>query len=229
MKQKIKNKFGTIRAFCQASGMNWFTVINTAAGRITNPKIIAEIESAIENTAPIERFPAITDDDRATLKHSLESNFCGSLTGFCKKYPSWNINFVHAVIHGRRKKKDQKFERLKFELINDKPFCLPESGCNSTGKKRGRPKKNIAAVLAMAAIMIFTSCEKEDPNDSSGSNSGGQCNCGTIANDGIDGNCYWLEIRNECSGNKKTFCFDEDIWMNNHPGDRFCVTNVSSW
>ena len=224
MKQKIKNKFGTITAFCQASGLNWFTVINAVAGRITHTGTIAKIESAIENTNPIERFPVISDDDRAALKHSLETNFCGSLTGFCKKYPEWNINFVHGVIHGRRKKKDEKFERLKFMLINDAPF-VTEPGA----KKRGRPRKNIPAVLAMAAMMIFTSCKKEDPDDSGGSNSGGQCNCGIIVNDGIDNNCYWLEIRNECSGNKKTFCFDQDVWMNGHPGDRFCVTNVSSW
>ncbi len=60
------------------------------------------------------------------------------------------------------------------------------------------------------------------------------CNCGTIANDGIDTNpdgssCYWLEIRSECSGNKKKFCFDQDVWMNNYVGSNFCVTNQPGW
>ena len=72
-------------------------------------------------------------------------------------------------------------------------------------------------MMFMAVItMILLSCKKEEE----------QCNCGTIANDGIDNGCYWLEIRNDCSGNKKKFCFDEDVWMNNHPGDHFCVYNV---
>ena len=62
------------------------------------------------------------------------------------------------------------------------------------------------------------SCKKDEP-----------CNCGTIANDGIDGTCYWLEIRNDCSGNKKKFCFDQDVWMNNQVGDNFCVTNQGEW
>ena len=79
--------------------------------------------------------------------------------------------------------------------------------------------KKTIMFMGIIAIMLF-SCKKEE-----------ECNCGTIANDGIDSatNCYWLEIRNECSGNKKKFCFDQDIWTNNFVGDRFCVTNVTSW
>ncbi|MFM9423133.1 MAG: hypothetical protein RIR06_1594 [Bacteroidota bacterium] len=73
-------------------------------------------------------------------------------------------------------------------------------------------------ILALAMILGVSSCTKDEP-----------CNCGTIANDGIDGSCYWLEIRNECSGNKKKFCFDQDVWMNNYVGDRFCVSNQNSW
>jgi hypothetical protein len=76
-------------------------------------------------------------------------------------------------------------------------------------------KKTMMFIAVIA--MLLLSCEKEE------------CNCGTIANDGIDNGCYWLEIRNDCSGNKKKFCFDEDIWTNNFVGDRFCVSNVTSW
>jgi len=83
-------------------------------------------------------------------------------------------------------------------------------------------KKILVLLLAIALV----SCKKDEIEQSND-----QCNCGTIANDGIDSatNCYWLEIRNECSGNKKKFCFDEDVWMNNYVGDRFCVSNVTSW
>jgi len=55
------------------------------------------------------------------------------------------------------------------------------------------------------------------------------CNCGVIANDGITDNCYWLEIRNNCSGNKKQFCFDQDVWMSNYTGGNFCVLGVQPW
>lgn len=85
-------------------------------------------------------------------------------------------------------------------------------------------KKVILGLLITFSITL-TSCEKEslyqDEIDS--------CTCGTIANDGITNGCYWLEIRNDCSGNKKKFCFDQDVWMNNYPGDRFCVQGVDAW
>jgi hypothetical protein len=79
-------------------------------------------------------------------------------------------------------------------------------------------KKRILFAMAVAVMTASQSCKKDEP-----------CNCGTIANDGIDGTCYWLEIRNDCSGNKKKFCFDQDVWMNNHVGDNFCVTNQGEW
>lgn len=75
-------------------------------------------------------------------------------------------------------------------------------------------------IFIMLAISIV-SCNKEEENK--------QCNCGTIANDGIDGSCYWLEIRNDCSGNKKKFCFDQDVWMSAYVGSNFCVTNQNQW
>jgi len=87
-------------------------------------------------------------------------------------------------------------------------------------------------LLVLTVITGLLSCKKEEEQTSTNNTSSNkQCNCGTIANDGIDTDpiCYWLEIRNECSGNKKKFCFDEDVWSNNFVGDRFCVTNVTSW
>jgi hypothetical protein len=74
-------------------------------------------------------------------------------------------------------------------------------------------------VLILAVLSAF-SCSEKEPQP---------CNCGIVANDGIDGNCHWIEIRNNCSGNKKIFCIDEDKWMNAHPGTEFCITNYNSW
>ena len=72
--------------------------------------------------------------------------------------------------------------------------------------------------IILIAIVLLTSCKKEK-----------ECNCGIIANDGITNGCYWLEIRNDCTGNKKKFCFDQDIWLNNYVGDPFCVANEPKW
>ena len=81
--------------------------------------------------------------------------------------------------------------------------------------------KKVLLVLGMIT-MALSSCKKEEVCDS---------NCGTIISDGININtdCYWLEIQNECSGNNKVFCFDENTWTNNYVGDSFCVTNEPSW
>lgn len=75
-------------------------------------------------------------------------------------------------------------------------------------------KRILLIILASAALM---GCQKEEvpPVD---------CSCGIIANDGITNGCHWLEIRNDCTGNKKKFCVDQDIWMNNFVGDAACIT-----
>jgi hypothetical protein len=78
--------------------------------------------------------------------------------------------------------------------------------------------KKLIMILMLAIVLV--SCNEEDNKP---------CNCGTIANDGIDGSCYWLEIRNDCSGNKKKFCFDQDVWMDAYVGSNFCVTNQGQW
>ena len=83
-------------------------------------------------------------------------------------------------------------------------------------------KSNFIALLLLNLIFLvffFDSCSEDEK----------ECNCGTIANDGITNDCYWLEIRSDCSQMKKRFCFDQDIWFDNHPGDYFCVTNETGW
>jgi len=85
-------------------------------------------------------------------------------------------------------------------------------------KKLTQMKKMIM-FMGVVSLVLF-SCKKEEAKP---------CNCGTVANDGIDNGCYWLEIRNDCSGNKKTWCFDQDVWMNAPVGSHFCVTNETSW
>lgn len=71
-------------------------------------------------------------------------------------------------------------------------------------------------LIVLAAIAIgMASCTKES------------CNCGVIQSDNIDN--YSIVIRNSCSGNNKTFYLSEGDWMNAHPGDNYCITNVESW
>lgn len=81
--------------------------------------------------------------------------------------------------------------------------------------------KKFIFTLGLAAITAIglTGCQKECTST-----------CGTIINDAIlDNDCYSLSIRNECSDNVETFCFDQDTWFTAYVGDNFCVTNVAPW
>lgn len=81
-------------------------------------------------------------------------------------------------------------------------------------------------VLFIGLVCLgLTSCQKVEKET---------CNCGYITDDAItydnNGNaCYSLTIRNSCTDNLKTFCFDQSVWMNAHVGENFCVTNQSGW
>jgi hypothetical protein len=74
-------------------------------------------------------------------------------------------------------------------------------------------------VLVVALAIGFTSCKKEVDNET--------CNCGLIVSDNV--NNYSVDIRNSCSNNVKTFYLTEGDWMNAHPGQDYCITNVTSW
>lgn len=53
------------------------------------------------------------------------------------------------------------------------------------------------------------------------------CNCGLIVSDDVTN--YSVDIRNDCSNNVKTFYLTQGDWMNAHPGNNYCITNVTSW
>ena len=69
--------------------------------------------------------------------------------------------------------------------------------------------------LLILSISLF-SCQKEE--DSVTTN----CECGTIANDGNSTDSFWIEVRNNCTSNKKKFYMDEDLWMDAHIGEKRC-------
>ena len=78
-------------------------------------------------------------------------------------------------------------------------------------------KKYLYLFTFISITLVLSSCEKEE------------CNCGVITDDEILGDCYSLTIRNDCSDNYETFCFDYDVWLDNYVGGEFCVENVDSW
>lgn len=73
--------------------------------------------------------------------------------------------------------------------------------------------------LVLAAVVCLFSCSLDDD----------QCNCGLIIDDGINGDNYWIDIRNDCSGRTARFNLAPGDWINAFVGTDYCITNVTSW
>ena len=77
--------------------------------------------------------------------------------------------------------------------------------------------KKITLILAIVALI--SSCKKKEDE--------GPCNCGIVQSDNVAD--YSVVIKNECSSNNKTFTLSAGDWMNAHPGQDYCITNVTNW
>ena len=87
-------------------------------------------------------------------------------------------------------------------------------------------KNNFKAVFAFSAVLVWAviflvSCKKEEPKPIT------PCNCGLVESDNIQD--YSVVIKNDCSGNNKTFYLQEGDWMNAYVDSKFCISNVANW
>ena len=73
-------------------------------------------------------------------------------------------------------------------------------------------------ILAIAIVASVSSCKKEETTP---------CNCGIVQSDNVQD--YSVVIKNECTGNNKTFYLTSSDWMNAHPGSSYCITNSGKW
>lgn len=73
-------------------------------------------------------------------------------------------------------------------------------------------------LLFLGLVFVVFSCKKEETKP---------CNCGRIVSDDVS--TYSITIRNDCSGNLKTFNLYEGDWMNAYVGSDYCITNETSW
>jgi hypothetical protein len=113
MKQQIKSKFGSVRAFAQASGIKYFTLVNFFTGRMKEEqatKFAAELPAIIESTNPNSE-KLIQDSERERLRVSILTNH-KSLRNFCKTNEEFSMTFVSNIIRGARKKKDARYNAL---------------------------------------------------------------------------------------------------------------------
>jgi hypothetical protein len=76
-------------------------------------------------------------------------------------------------------------------------------------------KRIILSVILFTAVV---SCKKEETTP---------CNCGEIMSDNAAD--YSVDIKNDCSGNFKTWILTPDDWMSAYVGTHYCITNTTSW
>jgi hypothetical protein len=84
--------------------------------------------------------------------------------------------------------------------------------------------KNITLIILLS--LSFVSCKKYESKQ--------DCTCGVVTNDALTSNsdgsfCYSLTVKNNCSGNLKTWCFSASTWYEYAVGDNMCVSNVGTW
>lgn len=79
--------------------------------------------------------------------------------------------------------------------------------------------KKVFVIFFLLSI-AFVSCTKESIEPKN-------CNCGLILDDRVED--YSILIRNSCTGNQKWFTLYRGDWMNANPGEKYCITNTTSW
>lgn len=79
--------------------------------------------------------------------------------------------------------------------------------------------KKLTIIIAVA--LLSTACKKEESTPST------PCNCGAIVSDNAAN--YSVDIKNDCSGNVKTWVLAPEDWATAYVGTNYCITNTTSW
>jgi hypothetical protein len=75
-------------------------------------------------------------------------------------------------------------------------------------------------ILIFCLLISILACKKEEIKKEN-------CNCGRILSDDVTN--YSIKVRNNCTGNEKTFILQEGDWMNAYVGSDICLTNEPTW
>jgi hypothetical protein len=81
--------------------------------------------------------------------------------------------------------------------------------------------KKIIILITIVTAGFTYSCKKDNPAPNK------PCNCGIIQSDNVSN--YSVDIKNDCSGNVKTWTLSQSDWMTAYVGSHYCITNTTSW
>lgn len=115
MKTEIKQKFGTIKSFTDATGINpnqMIAFLNNRMSETTKMQFEQMIRSKMESIAPgFKPMHLITDDEREMVRQFVVVNY-KSIRSFCKQHPEFTLTFISNIITGRKKTKEKRWHKL---------------------------------------------------------------------------------------------------------------------
>lgn len=114
IKTNIKSRFGSIRQFCALARFNYWTATNAFNGRMENDHmldVLSDIERLIVTTPVPPCAECINTQDREFVRVALITRW-KSIQKFVNANPKFSMTFVHNVIAGKRKIRDQRFNEL---------------------------------------------------------------------------------------------------------------------
>jgi hypothetical protein len=78
-------------------------------------------------------------------------------------------------------------------------------------------------LLLILTFLTFLGCNKENITPTP------ECNCGTISDYGTKNGLYWIELENDCSGNKEHWFFREEVFITAQIGYNLCMYDEPNW
>lgn len=115
MKQEIKEKFGTIKSFVTASGLNENQMIAYIHNRMSDHKKLEFerlIKSKIDEIAPgFVPQNMINDNDREKVRLFVVKHY-KSIRNFTKIHPEFSLTFISNIVTGRKKTKEKRWFKL---------------------------------------------------------------------------------------------------------------------
>lgn len=116
LKQKIKDKFGTLKRFCDRGGLSIQTVQYELAIAKNSSQALKHIEKVLNSLDPDDSDLTTEIIDR--MKFEIDKH--GGVMAFCEKNPEFNKISVYQILNGTRKRMSTSVQML-MDRLNVKP------------------------------------------------------------------------------------------------------------
>ena len=113
LKSRIREKFGTVRRFAELSGIPETQLRYLLSGKMEVKKadnLMSEIKSKL-NLKPKPDPRYLGPEVRESIRRRIVVEY-RSVRRFCNQYPEFTPVLISNIITGRKKRKDEKIDRI---------------------------------------------------------------------------------------------------------------------